>query len=242
MIEKDVSYCDMSFFYWHSIGLYDKLTETRWHVTLHAANQRNIRSINMINYWIKAYKSPNLIMSIVSRKTDKMRIMMSMQLTLGALLLASSLIRYLTNFEGYYPYLLNVDTSRYYLVQSIYAIPFVLLTWILSSGVLYMLSVFGKAASRRYFLDDALVIMTFATALPWFLIVWMPNVLIYPVTGVLMGDIGELVRCIVIPYLWQTFLVSVGVHEIFQVKWKRSIWIAMITSLVYIGMVLIFIR
>lgn len=196
----------------------------------------------MINYWIKAYKKPNMIMSIVSRKTEKMRIMMLMQLVLGVFLLASSIIRYFTDYHSHYPFMLNIKAEHYYLFQSIYAIPFILLTWILCSGVMYMLAVLGKAASRRYFLDDALVIMTYATALPWFLIVLMPNVLILPITGILFGHVGELIRCIIIPYIWQAFLISVGVHEIFQVKWRRSIMISLFTSLVFASMVMIFLR
>lgn len=196
----------------------------------------------MINYWIKAYKNPSMIMGIISRKSEKLRLIFSMNLVIAVLLAITSLLRHFTDFSSPFKQLLDLEVGKYYLWQSIYAIPFVLLVWIMCSGLIYMLSMMGKAASRRYFFDDALVVMTFGIVLPWLILVIVPNLLIYPFTGVLLTKTGELIRCIIMPFIWQTFIITIGINQLFQVKWKKSCLVAMLTAVVFMVMVIIFIR
>jgi len=200
---------------------------------------------NSIRYFIKAYKNPTLIMSIISKKADKVAIILKINMMVGILLVLTSLIKLLNTETPVLRPVLQLGSNgvaNYYLFQSIYILPLALLMWIMLSGVLYLLAIMGKSASRRFFFDDALVIITFAWALPVLILVGIPNLLIYPITGILLSPFGELLRCYILPGLWQIFLTGIGVNEIFNVKPLKSFLIGLISTGIFYMMVYVFVR
>ncbi|MDA3846753.1 MAG: hypothetical protein PF505_09480 [Vallitaleaceae bacterium] len=137
---------------------------------------------NSIRYWIKAYKNPTLMMGIITKKVNKVGIIFRINILMALLMVMTSLLNYVLSIEPYTGSVLQLlpdQPNSYYLVQAIYTIPWTILMWIMIAGVIYLVSIMGKSASRRFFFDDALVIATFGWVLPWLILIWIPETLIY---------------------------------------------------------------
>lgn len=197
---------------------------------------------DVVRYFIKAYKAPKMNMMIVTTKANKLQIVLAMNLILALLLSVISCVHYFLGFEPVIKPFLILSSEHYYLYQGLFILPLMFLSWILSAGVLYLLSIFGKSASRRFFFDDALVIIAFGWTLPWLILMIIPSGLIYSFTGILFGLVGELIRRILLPFIWQVVIQTIGIHEIFKNKWGKSIWISFMSSLVFYLIMLIFVR
>lgn len=194
---------------------------------------------NTIRYYLKAYKQPEMNMTLVTRKPEKMAMAMSMNGVLIALLFVASLLAFILKRD--LPYKSFLSTENPYLFQLIYVVPLMFLLWIMQSGLLYLLAISGKSASRRFFFDDALIVTSFAMVLSFVPFVAVPRILI-AVTGLELDLIYQLIITVLIPFVLQTIYLSIGTKSIYKNTVVKSILVSLLSNLVFFAFVLTFLR
>lgn len=194
---------------------------------------------NTLRYYIKGYKQPEMNMTLISRKPDKLTMALSMNGLVMGLLLISSLLSFLLDRSPTLEPLLA--TESYYLWQSIYVVPLLLVLWVMTSGVLYLLAITGKSATRRFFFDDALIVTSFAFVLSWLPIVAIPNLLL-AIGGFHLPILVEVIRVFVLPLLVQLVYMVIGAKSIYKTSLLKSILVSLITLITLYGFVWVFIR
>lgn len=194
---------------------------------------------NTIRYYLKAYKQPEMNMTLVTRKPEKMTMAMSMNGLLLATLFIGSLLAFVLKrdlaFDGF------LLTEQPYLLQMIYVIPLILVLWVMQSGLLYLLAISGKSASRRFFFDDALIVTSFAMVLSWLPFVGIPRIVL-AATGFQIDVLYQVIITVIAPFILQTVYLSIGTKSIYKNSVVKSILVSLLSNLCFFAFVLIFLR
>lgn len=133
-----------------------------------------------------------------------------------------------------------IPEESYYLYQAAWTIPWGLATWILISGIAYLLTP-AQDGERFASFEDALLICGLAWIVPNLFLMWIPETLLVPF-GISWPMWLETLRLMVFPPLWQVWLVGLGLHEMAGVSWLRGLLIGVVTVLAFFIMFLAFMR
>jgi hypothetical protein len=151
------------------------------------------------------------------------------------------------------PIWLSVPAHNYYFWEIFFALPVVLLGWILAAGVVQLLGQIGKAKGAGSF-EKSLAALGFAATLPCF-VIWIPET--WAVILMLLGmSQEELVEILSTPGFWQTFAVfyqivavlwmfvlfSLAVHAVQKLRLLRTLWISLVAVAIFMLMMITIIR
>ncbi len=131
---------------------------------------------------------------------------------------------------------------EYYLYQAFWTIPWGLATWIMMSGICHLLSLIGKKVPGQYEFEDALVVCGLGWIVPNLICMWIPETLLVPTVGAFWPEWAEILRLMVIPPLWQTAIVAIGLRETHHLGWTRSIATGLLSVFIFFIMFLAFMR
>ena len=134
-----------------------------------------------------------------------------------------------------------IPPERYYLYQAVWTIPWGLATWILMAGICHLLAIAGPRQHIGYQFEDALMVCGLAWIVPNLICMWMPETLLVPL-GVTWPGWLETLRIMVIPPLWQTTLVALGLRITHDIGWLRAILIGLLSVVVFFVLFLAFMR
>jgi hypothetical protein len=185
-----------------------------------------------LKYWYLATVKPRKAIGELAASERKIAVGFWINLLFAGLYTSTVVIYYfvierLPAVEPWMP----IPADRYYLYQIFWTIPWGLSTWIMMSGIVYLLAIAGKKEPARYCFDGALLVCGIGWVVPNLILMWIPETLLVPIFGVFWPEWAELIRLTVIPPIWQTALVALGVRKIYDV---HTIW-ATVLGLVSVG-------
>ena len=126
--------------------------------------------------------------------------------------------------------------------QTFWTIPWGLATWIMFSGIAHLLAVAGRGRSSRYEYEDALVVCGLGWVVPSAVLMWIPETILVPIFGVFWPAWMETLRLMVLPPIWQSLWVAIGLRETHEVGWMRGMGIGVVTVLVFFVSFLAYMR
>jgi hypothetical protein len=186
-----------------------------------------------LDYWLRATIRPRHAFRALIAESEPVGIALWVNLIFAALYAVTALVYYtigrLPAVEPWMP----IAPESYYLYQVFWTVPWGLLTWIAFSGVAHLLAVAGRPAPRPGQFEDGLTVCGLAWVVPSAVLMWVPETILVPVFGVFWPAWLETLRLMVIPPVWQTLLVAVGLRETHQIGWLRGIGIGIVTVLVF---------
>jgi hypothetical protein len=103
------------------------------------------------------------------------------------------------------------------------------------------LAIAGPRQRTGYQFEDALLVCALGWVVPNLICMWIPETLLAPL-GVEWPQWLEIPRLMVVPVLWQTALVTVGLRTTHQIGWIRAILIGLLSVVVFFVMFLAFMR
>ncbi len=185
-----------------------------------------------LKYWYLATVRPRKAIGELAVSERKIAVGFWINLLFAALYTITVVIYYfvierLPAVEPWMP----IPPDRYYLYQIFWTIPWGLSTWIMMSGIVYLLAIAGKKEAARYRFDGALLVCGIGWVVPNLILMWIPETFLVPIFDVFWPEWVELIRLTVIPPIWQTAIVALGVRRMYDVN---LIW-ATVLGLVSVG-------
>ena len=196
-----------------------------------------------LKYWYKATLHPHK--TIVELKTDPRKLAISFLINfIFAILYTITVVIYYAVIHRLpaFPPWVPIPAQDYYFFQAFWTIPWGLATWIMMSGICHLLSIIGKNDPNQYEFDNALFICGLGWIVPNLICMWIPETLIVPIAGVFWPEWFEVLRLMIVPPLWQTAIVSLGLRETYQLGWMRSIATGLLSVIIFFIMFLAFMR
>jgi hypothetical protein len=195
-----------------------------------------------IKYWFKATFKPQE--TIEELQSDPHRVVISFWITFLFALLYSitPLLLYHSHILPVIPPWMPIDIEKYYLYQPFWTIPWGLATWIMISGISHLLSIAGKKDAFKYKFEDALIVCSLGWVVPSFYLMWFPETLLVPFFGEFWPAWVNMLRVVILPTMWQTLLIGIGLRKTHNVNWIRGIGIGFVTVIVCFIMFLAFMR
>jgi hypothetical protein len=135
-----------------------------------------------------------------------------------------------------------IAPERYYLYQVFWTVPWELATWIAFSGVAHLLAIVGRPTPSPYQFEDALMVCGLGWVVPSAVLMWVLETMPVPIFGVFWPGWMETLRLMVLPPVWQTLLVAVGLGETHEIGWLRGLAIGIVTVLVFFVSFLAYMR
>jgi len=149
------------------------------------------------------------------------------------------------------PAFLALSPENYYFWEMFFALPVVVLGWILAAGFAHLLSRGGKG---RGTFEGTLAVLGFAVAVPQS-VTWLTETAfaILLLLGMKQEEFMELSaqpgfwQTFVIAYqaiavTWMLFLVILGLRASQRLKWRRAILFGLLTTVLFMAVMIIFIR
>jgi len=149
------------------------------------------------------------------------------------------------------PAFINLQPENYYFWEMFFAVPIVFLGWILASGFGQLLSRGGKGAGT---FEGTLATLGFALMVPQ-LVTWIPETIfgVFLLFGMKQEEFMERAaqpgfwQTFVIAYqavavLWMLILVITAVIVSQKMRWWRSLLVGLLTTAVFMAVMLVFIR
>jgi hypothetical protein len=194
-----------------------------------------------IRYWARATVRPRSTIATLKDHPSKVAIAAWINLIFAAMYTGTVVIYTQIGRLPAYPPWIPIAVEHYYLYQTFWTIPWGLATWIMMAGICHLLAIAGPRQRPGYQFEDALMVCGLAWIVPNLICMWIPETLLVPL-GVEWPGWLEILRIMVIPPLWQTALVSVGLHITHQVGWLRAVLIGLLSVAVFFIMFLAFMR
>lgn len=186
-----------------------------------------------LDYWLRATLRPRHAFRDLIAESESVGIALWVNVIFAVLYAMTALVYYaigrLPAVEPWVP----IAPERYYLYQVFWTVPWGLLTWIAFSGVAHLLGVAGRPMPRPGQFEDALAVCGVAWVVPSTVLMWVPETILVPIFGVFWPNWIETLRLIVLPPVWQTVLVALGLRESHDVGWLRGLSIGIVTVLVF---------
>lgn len=145
-----------------------------------------------------------------------------------------------------------IPGDKYYFWEIFFAMPVTILDWILAAGTVQLLSKFFKGSGT---FEDTLAVLGFAITIPFF-VTWIPETLatFLMLTGTVTQQ--ELFEITTQPGLWSIFsigyqlaaagwifiLVPVAVSAVQKLRWWQAAIVGIPTAVIFMFVMLIFIR
>jgi hypothetical protein len=194
-----------------------------------------------IRYWALATVRPAPAIRTLKAHPSKVAIAFWINLIFAAMYTVTvviyTLIGRLPAFAPWVP----IPVERYYLYQAFWTIPWGLMTWILMAGICHLLAIAGPQLRAGYQFEDALTVCGLAWIVPNLICMWIPETLLVPF-GVSWPSWLETLRIMVIPPLWQTALVALGLRITHEIGWLRAVLIGLLSVAAFFVMFLAFMR
>jgi hypothetical protein len=194
-----------------------------------------------IRYWARATVHPGAAIRALQHHPSKVAVAFWINLIFAALYTVTvviyTLIGRLPAFAPWIP----IEAERYYFYQAFWTIPWGLATWIMMAGICHLLAIAGPRQRAGYHFEDALVVCGLAWIVPNLICMWIPETLLVPL-GVEWPGWLEILRIMVIPPLWQTALVAIGLRITHEIGWLRAASIGVLSVVVFYIMFLAFMR
>lgn len=182
-----------------------------------------------IKYWFKSTIKPNQVFREFQLKPHIIAISTWICLLFAILYSLTAFLLYITHTPVSFPQWVPIANEVYYLYQTFWTVPWGLVTWIMISGISHILAITGKNDVSQYKFDYALAVNSIAFVVPWFYLAWLPETFIAPFFGVIWPSIVDLLRMAILAPLWQTVLTAIGLRQMYNVGWAKSIGIGVIT-------------
>jgi len=194
-----------------------------------------------IRYWAQATVRPAAAIRSLKAHPSKVAVAFWINLIFATLytitVVIYTLIGRLPAFAPWIP----IPAEQYYRYQALWTIPWGLATWIMMAGICHLLAIAGPRQRAGYHFEDALVVCGLAWIVPNFWLMWLPETLLVPL-GIAWPAWVEIPRLMVIPPLWQTALVAVGLRITHETGWLRASLIGLLSVAVFFVMFLVFMR
>jgi len=149
------------------------------------------------------------------------------------------------------PAFINLSPENYYFWEMFFAIPVVFIGWILAAGFGHLLSKGGKG---RGTFEGTLACLGFAVTVPQ-LATWIPETIfaICLLSGMKQTEMMErtaqpgfwqtfVIAYQVVAVLWMLILVITAIITTQKMRWWRSLLVGLLTTALFMAMMLIFIR
>lgn len=186
-----------------------------------------------IGYWVEATLRPRQAIAELKTHPNKAAVAFWVNFIFAVLYAVTALIYYaigrLPAFEPWMP----IPEETYYLYQIFWTVPWGLVTWIAFSGVAHLLAVAGRDTAVRYQFEDALVVGGLAWVVPNAILMWLPETILVPLFGAFWPMWVETLRLTVIPPIWQSLFVAVGLRETHEIGWLRGMGIGLVTVVIF---------
>jgi hypothetical protein len=198
--------------------------------------------VDAIRYWLRATLRPQQAIVELQDRPNKVAVAFWVNLIFAVLYAITALIYSAIGrvpaFEPWMP----VPEEVYYLYQIFWTLPWALVTWIAFSGIAHLLAIAGRQETSRYRFEDALVVGGLAWVVPNVIFMWLPETILVPIFGVFWPMWAETLRLMVIPPVWQSLFVAVGLRETHEIGWLRGIGIGVVTFLIFFVSFLAYMR
>jgi hypothetical protein len=189
--------------------------------------------VRAVGYWLRATFRPRHVMREMTTEAEQAAIAVWINLIFAILYAITALIYYaigrLPVIEPWIP----VAEERYYLYQAFWTVPWGLATWIMFSGIAHLLASAGRPGRAVCQFEDALMVCALGWVVPSMVLMWIPETLVVPILGAFWPAWVETLRLMVLPVIWQTLLVAVGLRETHEVGWLRGLGIGLVTVLAF---------
>jgi hypothetical protein len=203
---------------------------SEWHNTVWQFEQEKGTALmrskigRAFRYWLGAIVRPGDVLDAFRADPDKLVISLWILLLFALLYSITALILYfvpvLPAMEPWIP----ITRESYYLYQAFWTIPWGLATGIMLGGIAHILAVLGRGEGSPFTFEDSLAVNSIAWVVPSFVLMWIPETFVVPFTGSLPWPPSiEILRLAVLPPIWQTTLVFVGMRKTHRVSWFRGI-------------------
>ena len=149
------------------------------------------------------------------------------------------------------PAVIAISAENYYFCEIFFALPVVAAGWILAAGFARLLSVWGRGSGS---FEGTLAALGFAVTVPMF-VTWIPET-VFAVLLLLGMTQTEFMDLMAQPGFLQIFgwayqiaavswmlilvMVAVGVSQ--KLKWRRAVLIGLLTTVLFMAVMLVFIR
>jgi len=149
------------------------------------------------------------------------------------------------------PTFLSLSPENYYFYEMFFALPVMVLAWILASGFVQLLSRWGKGSGT---FEGTLAALGFAVTVPFFL-TWIPEtafaVLLH--LGMKQEEFMDLwtkpglLQMFAFAYqivaaVWIFFLITIAIGVSQKMNWRRAIPIGLLTTILFLAVIIVFIR
>lgn len=198
--------------------------------------------IAALKYWYKATLHPSRAIEELKTHPHKLAISFWINFIFAVLYSITVIIYYLIHRLPAIPPWIPIDIKEYYLYQAFWTVPWGLATWIMISGICHLLSLIGKKEPKQYEFDDALVVCGLGWIVPNLICMWTPETLLVPISGVFWPEWVEMLRLMVIPPIWQTAIVGIGLRKTHNVGWVRGMATGLLSVVIFFIMFLAFMR
>jgi hypothetical protein len=194
-----------------------------------------------IHHWARATVRPASTFAFLKAHPSKVAIAFWINLVFAAMYTGTVVIYKLTGRLPAFAPWIPISAGQYYLYQAFWTIPWGLATWIMMAGICHLLAIAGPRLRRAYQFEDALMVCGLAWIVPNLICMWIPEMLLVPF-GVSWPSWLETLRLMVIPPLWQTALVALGLRITHEICWLRGVLIGLLSVVVFFIMFLAFMR
>ena len=110
------------------------------------------------------------------------------------------------------------------------------------AGSSHLLCIAGRKDRGGHHLDDALAAVSLGWVLPWFVCGWVPETLVLVPFGLSLHPAIEVARWSVLPGLYQTALVAVGLRRTYGVSLSCAVFIGLVGNGIVFVMFFAFLR
>jgi hypothetical protein len=200
------------------------------------------KTTTAIGYWIKATVRPRPAIAALKTHPHKVAVALWINLIFALLYAITALIYYaIGRLPAVTPWM-PVPEDVYYLYQTFWTVPWALVTWIAFSGIAHLLALIRREDASRYAFEDALVVCGLAWVVPNLFLMWLPETILVPIFGVFWPMWAETLRLMVIPPVWQSFIVAAGLRETHKIGWLPGFAIGIVTVAVFFVSFLAYMR
>jgi hypothetical protein len=189
--------------------------------------------VDAMRYWLRATVRPRRALVELKDHPRKVAVALWVNVVFALLYAGTALIYYAIGRPPAVTPWVPLPEEQYYLYQTFWTLPWALVTWIAFSGVAHLLAVAGRGDAGRGAYADALVVGGLAWVVPNLFLMWLPETLLVPLVGVFWPAWVETVRLMILPPLWQSAFVALGLRETHGVGWAWGFGIGVVTVLIF---------
>ncbi|MDP2914895.1 MAG: YIP1 family protein [Candidatus Aminicenantes bacterium] len=149
------------------------------------------------------------------------------------------------------PAVISISSENYYFFEIFFALPVVAAGWILAAGFARLLSRWGRGDGT---FEDTLAALGFAMTVPMF-VTWIPETVfaVLLLLGMKQEEFMELLEqpgflqifafsSQIVAVVWMLVLIMIAVGVSQKLKWGRAVLVGFLTTVLFMAVMLIFIR